>query len=185
MRRVAGPTALLVALLAGASVAHGQRTFPGGIHPKHDDRIGPRLPRPDHGAAGSDSAGSILALELFAGTLPAQGGAPLSTDAQRRLLRLLTATAADDAGWWVDRLGAPGNGETRAKALVLATSARGLLAAPRRLAEVVAAYNAFVDASSAQFLGDPPPEFFAMQAVLMRLVAERRARGAEPGGSAR
>ena len=103
MRRVAMRGAMLVAtfvaMLGAASAAHGQRVFPGGIHPKHDDRIGPRLPRPDHGPAGVDSAGSSVAVELFAGTLPAAAGAPLSADAQHRLLRLLNTTATDDAAW--------------------------------------------------------------------------------------
>ena len=42
-------------------------------------------------------------------------------------------------------------------------------------AGTTAAYNAFVNASSAAFLGDPPPELLAMQSVLARLADARRA----------
>jgi hypothetical protein len=66
-------------------------------------------------------------------------------------------------------------GEARAAAVQLEAALNGLFAAPWTLGDVVAAYNAFIDASPVATLTDPPPELLAIRALLHPLIEAARA----------
>lgn len=73
---------------------------------------------------------------------------------------------------------AAGNDGARREAAELARTMDGLLAAPERLPEAVAAFNRLVEASAPGYLADPPVAFVAAHAALAALSGEAAPRAA-------
>lgn len=106
-----------------------------------------------------------LARDLRAGRVADAGGVPLPREAQQAVLELVEDGRTGIAA----RLAAPGDAAGAEAAAALELQLRALFTAPDRLAGAVAAYNALVDVSTAEFLRRPPPEFLAVRAVLVGL----------------
>jgi hypothetical protein len=60
---------------------------------------------------------------------------------------------------------------------------RGYKVDPKRLLAAVAAYNALIKASRAEFLKTPPPELLAIREILSQLVEAARAADIQPGNN--
>jgi hypothetical protein len=124
-----------------------------------------------------DASAAQLGAELRASELRGLGGASVPADVQQALFAHLTAsdlTASDVAGsaTWVSELAPAGNDGARMQARRLVQQLDGLFAVPTpdRLRTAVIAYNAYVDASSASLLRNPPPAFLAIQSVLSKML---------------
>ena len=171
----------LVALFVALSPALAQDK-PEKDKPKKHDRSNPKPPKdedPDrialslsNSASGTavQSAGQQVVVTLRSGTLAGRTGRPISAEAQRLVLGALAADQTTDDGSLVAALTPDGNGQARKQATKLSRSLSGLPDHPDRLRPAVQAFNAFVDASSAEFLADPPSEFLAVQAALNPMV---------------
>ena len=147
---------------------------PPGRPPLHHDRSNPKplALSVSNGASGTavQSAGQQVVVTLRSGTLAGRTGRPISAEAQRLVLGALSADQTADDGSLVAALTPDGNGQARKQATKLSQSLSGLPDHPDRLRPAVQAFNAFVDASSAEFLADPPSEFLAVQAALNPMV---------------
>lgn len=121
----------------------------------------------------------------------------INSAAQRNVLNLLTGAEAErDSDGPVLTALLVNNAGAASQARRLVAEADGLLrvmetldplrpgrAAPTQLARVTAAYNAFVDASSDEFMTAPPGEMLALHAVLNELVSasiQNEGRPADP-----
>ncbi len=118
---------------------------------------------------GTPSATADVVTTLYAGTLISPGGIAISLPVQHALLDLLIG-AEDMQAPLAVRLAPEENLAARKEALVLVHRLHGLVNAPSGLRDAVIAFNALVDASSAEFLSAPPAEFLAIHAALEMLV---------------
>lgn len=196
--RFAAVLALALALAAPGAVAQGKGSPPGGppkgppatTPPENSDRgnVPPnrqgQAPGNNNRSGGNKSMVGAEALAvslaapaaqvggaLRAGTLVAPSGVGISREAQAVVLQLISGSGANGA--LVAALTAPANHGAHVQAEALSRSMTGLLATPaERLRPAAEAYNAFVDASSAEFLRAPPAEFLAVQAVLQPMVQQ-------------
>lgn len=200
--RFAAVFTLAMALAAPQAAAQGKGTPPGGppkgppatTPPENSDRGNVpanrqgQAPGSDNRNGGNRSVSTeALAVSLAApaaqiggalrtGTLVTPTGGAISRDAQSAVLHLVSRVDANTS--LVAALTASSNHAAHAQAEALSRSMAGLLAAPaERLRPATEAYNAFVDASSAEFLGAPPAEFLAVQAVLQPMVQQAIAAG--------
>ena len=166
--------ALFVALSPALAQDKGEKD-----KPKKHDRSNPKPPKDDDPdrialsvASGTavQSAGQQVVVTLRNGTLTGQTGRPISAESQHLVLGALSADQNADDVSLVAALTPDGNGQARKQATKLSQSLSGLPDHPDRLRPAVQAFNAFVDASSAEFLADPPSEFLAVQAALNPMV---------------
>lgn len=137
-----------------------------------------RFTNPDIAAAVNQAAVSLNA-QVAEGTLAvAATSAPttsISAAVQQILQSLLTGTDDDASSSQIESAlaNAPGAPDTT---LVqnLVSSLQGLTAggtvSPTGLAAAIEAYNALIDASGGEFLGNPQPELLAIQSALSTLV---------------
>jgi hypothetical protein len=149
--------------------------------PKKHDRSNPKPPKPDDlrialpgsnaaSGAATQSAGQQVVVTLRSGTLAGPTGRPISAPSQQLVLGALSGNQTTDRESLVAALTSNYNGQARKQATKLTESLPGLPDHPERLRPAVQAFNAFVNASSAEFLADPPPEFLAVQAALNPMV---------------
>lgn len=162
----------------------GQTRKAGGPPP------GPRCALAAGDASGNVNAAAIAAaaqrvgVSLRAGLLTTPGGS-LPQAVQARIHDLLTRPGQGNAASVRASLVSRGNGGARTEASTLVASAEGLLQYPTLLRESVLAHNAFVNASSTEFLADPPTEFLTIQAVLSALVDEAQGEGSPSASGGR
>lgn len=107
---------------------------------------------------------------LRAGTFRTAAGQVVQVAVQRGLHGLLTGSDRTEVAALRASLVSNHNGQASMNAGELASNLDRLLVQPERLHVTVVAYNAFVLASSVDFLVDPPAEFLAVQAVLAELI---------------
>ncbi len=134
--------------------------------------------------AAVDEAAALISTQLAGGALPvAATNTPItsiSATVQQSLQSLLTETgnvAAVSSQIESALINAPGATNTTENTTLvrnLITSLQGLTAggsvSPPELVAAAEAYNAVIDASSGDFLTNPPPELLAIQSALSRLV---------------
>ena len=142
-------------------------------------------------AAVNQAALNVLnQLSINAITSPA--GNPIPAETQQTLLIVLTASGSVEAnagiGQITNALSSVPGGPTVTEVQQLLNSLQGLLKTgpatatkslkqvsnvkvnPTRLLAAVKAYNNLINASSAQFLNNPPPELLAIRSVLSQLI---------------
>ncbi len=120
------------------------------------------------------------------------GGNDIPQSVQAQLALLLTGDPTNKSLFGDPRLNpllsalAKGGSEETI-VLQLAKSLLGLFRGdkvdPKRLLAAVAAYNAFIKASRAEFLKTPPPELIAIREILSQLVDAARAADIAPGNN--
>lgn len=115
--------------------------------------------------------------QLKGNSITSLTGAPITPSTQQTLLSVLTSGSGQGnvgISQIANALNSAQGGFTGNQVRQLAASLGGLLANgrvnPAKLAAAVNAYNAVINASSAQFLNNPPPELRAIQSVLSQLV---------------
>jgi hypothetical protein len=141
----------------------------------------PWLGNPPKGQPGSIdrtafvSEAQALTLAMTNGVIPGPDGAYLPLPAQRSVLAALRGLEGHgDLG---RRLAAGPNAQAASEATVLAEAIYGLLSNADNLHVVAAAFNALIDASSAEFLDSPPAELLAIHAALTRLIGAAATEG--------
>lgn len=117
-----------------------------------------------------------IAVALHHSVLADRSGDALPKFAQQAVLAQIGGNGEDISASLVAALSSPANQRARDQAARLVSDLSGLLGRPDQLRSVVDSFNALVDASSEQFLRQPPPEFLAVESVLALLV-EAAARG--------
>jgi len=154
-------------------------------------------PVPTSNSTGSQTqspASSTLTQTQETGTSNPSSGGQTNTPAsvQQQLALLLTGDPTNKSLFEDSRLNpllsalAKGGSEETI-VLQLAKSLLGLFRGdkvdPKRLLAAVAAYNALIKASRAEFLKTPPPELSAIREILSQLVEAARAADIQPGNN--
>jgi hypothetical protein len=99
------------------------------------------------------------------------GEFPVQPEVQGVLLDLLSGAGHGSSRLLlVEKLTRSNASGAHAPAVDLVEMLSGLLDTPENLVEAVLAYNAFLEASSASFILDPPVEFLVARALLARLL---------------
>ena len=160
---------------------------PPGRPPAHHDRSNPLPLTAESGpnfsvvtvAATADGAGSAVAsvgqrmvLALRTGTLATPAGRPISPESQQTVLGALSPDGNADVLTLLFALTSNGNEHAKKPAKKLIEALPGASETPDRLSAAVKAFNSLVDASSTEFLANPPAEFLAIQAVLAPMAQE-------------
>jgi len=131
-------------------------------------------------AAAVNQAAASLNAQVSQGTLPVAATIGLTTSIPATVLQALQSvlTGTGDVAVTLSSIesalaNAPGAPSTTLVRNLL-SSLQGLTAggtvSPAQLVATVEAYNALIDASSGEFLGNPPPELLAIQSALSTLV---------------
>jgi hypothetical protein len=107
---------------------------------------------------------------LRSGTLTSRSGSPIPAEPQKAVLSAFSSDGESLPLYAA--LTSNGNEHAGKQAKRLVESLHGVSDNPDRLPGAVKAYNALVDASSAQFLSAPPAEFLAVQAALTPMARE-------------
>ena len=167
----------------GGHTDHGNGN--GNGHDKHHDRSNPKPPKPPKdktsanlslatapGATAGTLAGQQIVTGLRTGTLLAPNGRPIPPEARRVVLDALTPDGRPDVATLLFALTSNGNDHATKQAKKLIGTLRDASGSPDGLSDAVKAFNSLVDASSAQFLTNPPEEFLAIQAVLAPMAHE-------------
>jgi hypothetical protein len=139
----------------------------GGLPPTLHDRGGVTAPS-NVNVAAYESEALAIASAMEAGLVTGPNGIPLPQSAQHSVLASLHGLDSERS--LAGRLSHGNDPQAHAQAVVLTELLQGLLRHPGQLAEVALAFNALIDASSDEFLLDPPPELLAVRSSLARLI---------------
>lgn len=187
-RAIAVVTTVLSILAIVAAPAAAQN---GGVgndkgkgNEKHHDRSNPKPPKDDkdkkdrsdnvsslNGAAivNLTAASQQVTTALRSGSITSMTGGNIPVASQQTVLAALTAGEHAQQEQLVAALTSNGNSQATKEAQRLVARLHQVSRDVARLPDAVKVFNELIDASSAEFLSNPPAELFAIQSTLSRM----------------
>ncbi|MBS1834794.1 MAG: hypothetical protein JST65_18895 [Acidobacteria bacterium] len=153
--------------------------------PKHHDRSNPKPPKDDkdkndrsdnvsslNGAAivNLTAASQQVTTALRSGSVTSMSGGNIPVASQQTVLAALTAGEQAQQEQLVAALTSNGNEHAKKEAKRLVARLHGLSRDGARLPDAIKVFNELIDASSTEFLSNPPAELLAIQSTLARMV---------------